>query len=196
MLEIRIHGRGGQGAVIASKILACAFFKEGKHVQAFPYFGAERQGAPVTAFVRVDDEEIDLRCQIYHPSHLIVLDYSLPMDVDLTVGLKKNGVILINSARKPEEYNYPPEYNVFAIDANSIAAHYRLGTTSLPIVNSAIIGAFARITNLLWIESVSEAVIEMVPAKQEENAMAAVETYKTMDEILKKGLQPELSAAI
>ncbi len=196
MIEIRIHGRGGQGAVIASKILASAFFKEGKHVQAFPYFGAERQGAPVTAFVRVDEEEIDLRCQIYHPTHIIVLDYSLPMEVDLTVGLQKNGVILINSTKRPEDYKYPPDYNVYSIDANSIAAGFKLGTLSLPIVNSAIIGAFARITGLVRIESVSEAIIDTVPAKQEENAMAAVETYKTMDTILKKGLQQELSAAL
>ena len=184
MLEIRVHGRGGQGAVIASKILASAFFKENKYVQAFPYFGAERQGAPVMAFVRVDDEEIDLRCQIYNPTHLIVLDYSLPLDVDLTVGLQENATILINSTQSPESYQYPPHLNVFTVDANTIAAGHKLGTPLLPIVNSAIIGAFARITGLVKIESVTEAIIETVPVKQEENAMAAQETYQITDKIL------------
>lgn len=184
MIEIRIHGRGGQGAVIASKILATAFFKEGKYVQAFPYFGAERQGAPVVSFVRVDDEQIDLRCQIYHPTHLIVLDYSLPLEVDLTIGLQDQAVILINSTQTSGFYRFPPQYQVFTIDANSIAAHHKLGTSSLPIVNSAILGAFARITNLVRIESITEAVITNVPAKQEENAMAAIETFRSMDKAL------------
>ncbi len=91
MIEIRTHGRGGQGAVIASEILAEAFFREGKYVQAFPAFGVERRGAPVVAFTRVADDEIRERCEIYEPDHLIVLDPVLIDTVNITAGLKKGG---------------------------------------------------------------------------------------------------------
>ena len=84
MLEIRIHGRGGQGAVVASKVLAAAFFGEGHFVQAFPAFGVERRGAPVMAFVRIDSAPVRLRCNVYNPEHLIVLDHALTETVDIT----------------------------------------------------------------------------------------------------------------
>jgi 2-oxoisovalerate/pyruvate ferredoxin oxidoreductase gamma subunit len=95
MIEIRMHGRGGQGAVIACKILANALFREGKFAQSFPAFGVERRGAPVMAFTRIDDKPIHLRTQIYEPDHLIILDASLLQTIDVTVGLKPGGKILI-----------------------------------------------------------------------------------------------------
>ena len=91
MLEIRTHGRGGQGAVVASEILAAAFFREGKHVQSFPTFGVERRGAPVAAFTRVDDQPILLRCEVYEPDHVMVLGETLVESVDTTAGLKSMG---------------------------------------------------------------------------------------------------------
>jgi len=91
MIEIRFHGRGGQGAVIASKVLAVAIFSEGRFVQSFPAFGVERRGAPVMAFVRVDEAYIDLRCEVYHPNNVIVLDPSLLESVDVTAGLSEEG---------------------------------------------------------------------------------------------------------
>ena len=91
MREIRFHGRGGQGAVIASKILAEAFFREGKYVQSFPAFGAERRGAPVAAFTRVDENPIRIRTQIYAPDTVVVLDPSLLESADITSGLKPKG---------------------------------------------------------------------------------------------------------
>jgi len=97
MIEIRIHGRGGQGAVIASEVLAMAAFREGKHVTSFPAFGVERRGAPVAAFTRIDDRPIRLKCEIYAPDHVVVLDPSLLQVVDVTAGLKPGGWILVNS---------------------------------------------------------------------------------------------------
>ena len=104
MHELRIHGRGGQGAVIASKVLAVALFREGRCVQSFPAFGVERRGAPVTAFLRVDDAPVRLRCEVAEPDALIVLDPTLIDAVDVTAGLKPGGSILINSERAPEHY--------------------------------------------------------------------------------------------
>src|SRR5512135_2441818 len=99
MIEIRFHGRGGQGAVIASKILASALFKEGKFAQAFPAFGAERRGAPVMAFTRFDQKAISRRSIVYEPDHVVVLDEPILDVVDVTSGLKEGGWILINSPR-------------------------------------------------------------------------------------------------
>ena len=99
MIEIRFHGRGGQGAVIASKILAAALFKEGKHAQAFPAFGGERRGAPVMAFTRFDKKTITRRSMVYEPDHVVILDESILEVADVTSGLKEGGWILINTPK-------------------------------------------------------------------------------------------------
>jgi pyruvate ferredoxin oxidoreductase gamma subunit len=104
MRELRIHGRGGQGAVIASKLLAVALFREGRWVQSFPAFGVERRGAPVTAFLRVSESPIRLRCEVAAPDDLIVLDPTLIGAIDVAAGLKPGGSILINSDRSPDAY--------------------------------------------------------------------------------------------
>ena len=183
MIEIRIHGRGGQGAVIASKVLAMAFFIEGKYVQSFPFFGAERQGAPVTAFVRADDKQIHLRCKIYNPDYLIVLDQNLSFEINLTEGLKKGGIIIINSTEKPRFYNISSGFKVYTVDAGSVASKYGIGTKELPIVNTAILGAFCRITNLVDINSLKKAIKEFAPLKKKENAEAAIEIYNSINNV-------------
>jgi 2-oxoisovalerate ferredoxin oxidoreductase gamma subunit len=177
MIEIRIHGRGGQGAVVASKVLAAAVFKEGKYVQSFPAFGVERRGAPVTAFTRIDDKPIRVRCQIYQPDHIVVLDPTLLEAVDVTDGLKEGGWILINSEQDPAAFNLPTKYRVATVDANSIAIKYKLGPKSAPIVNTAILGAFAKVTGLVSLEALAEAVQEAVPIKPKENVAATREAY-------------------
>ncbi len=98
MIEIRMHGRGGQGGVIAAKILASAIFKEGRFAQSFPSFGVERRGAPVLAFTRVDDKPVRLRTAIYEPDHLIVLDATLIKSTNVFSGLKHDGTILVNTS--------------------------------------------------------------------------------------------------
>ena len=177
MIEIRTHGRGGQGAVIASNVLAAALFKEGRFVQAFPAFGVERRGAPVVAFTRFDDSPIRLRCEIYEPDHLIVLDHALTETIDITSGLKKNGWIVINTHMKPEDFSYGGDYRMAVVDANTIAGRYKLGSRATPIVNTAILGALAKATGLVSLDAVVEAILESVPLKPEENKLAAIDAY-------------------
>lgn len=173
MRELRFHGRGGQGTVVASKILAVAMFKEGRQVQCFPAFGVERRGAPVTAFLRVSDDPIRLRCEITEPDGLIVLDPTLTRVVDVTAGLKPGGIILINSARDPEHYpELVQHFDVFTVDASAVAQRFGLGSRTQPIVNTAILGAIGAM-GIVGLESVFEAIREEVPDKAEANVAAA-----------------------
>jgi len=177
VIEVRIHGRGGQGAVIASKVLADAVFKEGRYVQSFPSFGVERRGAPVAAFTRIDERPVRLRCQIYRPDHVMVLDPSLMLVVDVTAGLKPGGWVLINSDQAPEAFHLPAGFRVATVDANAIAIKYRLGPRTAPIVNTAILGAFARITGIVSLDAVTKAVQAAVPLKRDDNVNATREAY-------------------
>ncbi len=180
MIEIRFHGRGGQGAVIASKILAVAFFAEDKYVQSFPKFGVERRGAPVEAFLRIDADTIFLRNNIYEPDHIIVLDPTLIDAIDVTTGLKKGGLVLINTDKKPEDYkDVLADYKVACVDASQIAIKHRLGPRTAPIVNTAIVGAFAKASGLVGIDSVADAIGGEVPIKPEANAEAAREAFES-----------------
>lgn len=180
MIEIRFHGRGGQGAVIGGKILATAAFAEGRFVQAFPSFGVERRGAPVTAFVRIDDARIDLRSQIYHPDHLIILDHTLLAAPSTFEGFKGKGWVLINAKQEPEAFAKTgclEGLNVATVDASRIAVLHRLGSAMSPIVNTAILGAFCRVTGLCSLESVCNAILKGVPVNPEGNAQAAREAH-------------------
>lgn len=180
MIEIRTHGRGGQGAVIASEILADAFFREGKYVQAFPAFGVERRGAPVVAFTRVSDGDIRERCEIYEPDHLIVLDPVLIQTVNITAGLKDGGWIVINTNQPVTDSDLTERYHIAVVDANEIALKYGLGSRAAPIVNTAILGAFAGATKLVSLEAVTGAVEEFVPLKKENNKKATEEAYNSV----------------
>ncbi len=177
MIEVRFHGRGGQGSVVASEALAIAFFKEGKYVQAFPTFGVERRGAPVMAFLRVDDKPIRIRSRIYEPDHIVVLDPTLLETVDVTAGLKEGGWIIINSDKPPDAFDLPDKFKVATVDANSIAIKHHLGSKSAPIVNTAILGAFVKVTGLVSLEAVIEAIQEVVPSNPEGNVAATQEAY-------------------
>ncbi|MEW5760483.1 MAG: 2-oxoacid:acceptor oxidoreductase family protein [Candidatus Thermoplasmatota archaeon] len=175
MIEIRFHGWGGQGAVIASNLLAEAFFIEGKDVQSFPYFGVERRGAPVTAFTRVDEKKIRIRSEIYEPDYVIVLDQNLLSATDVTHGLKKDGLVLVNTKKQPEELNIN---KVATIDATSIALKYALGTRTAPIVNTSILGAFAKVSKLVKLDSIVKSIISGLHTKINENVSAAKESYE------------------
>ena len=179
MIEIRFHGRGGQGAVVASKVLAVAFFHEGLYVQSFPAFGVERRGAPVMAFLRVDRQPINLRINIYEPDHIVVLDPTLIGAVDVTSGLKENGWILINSHQPPEVFGGNLKgFRTATVDATSISIQNGLGSRTNPIVNTAILGAFSKVTGLVGIDAIALAIREEVPGKKNENAKAAREAYQ------------------
>ena len=166
MIEIRLHGRGGQGAVTEAEVLAIAAFKDGRQSQAFPKFGPERSGAPVEAYCRIDEKFITLRAQIYNPTHLLVLDPALTKVIDVTQGLAKNGTIVINSETKPDI----KDYKIFNIDASKIA----METLGRPIVNTAILGAFAKATKLVSLKSINHAVREKFPKELADKNIKAI----------------------
>ena len=178
MLEITIYGRGGQGTVIASEILASALFKEGKFVQAFPNFGAERRGAPVTAFLRFDHERIDLRCQIYNPDHLIVLDGTLLQYKDIFSTLRPSGWVIANLPFEPQNNGFLKDLRIAYLDADSISKKYQLAARGNTVVNTIILGAFAKATGLVSLQSVLDSIAEFVPHKKEENLKACQEAFE------------------
>ena len=184
MIEIRLHGRGGQGAVKAAEILARAAFYDGKIVQSFPFFGVERRGAPVQAFTRISDDQIRIHSYIYEPDVLVVLDPTLigAAGVNLLDGLKENGKVIINSKKSPNEFDFNGKngVQVFTVDATEIALKHHLGSESAPIVNTVIVGAIAKVTGLVKIDSVKKAIFETIPRYKEENAAAAEDTYNNV----------------
>lgn len=180
MIEVRIHGRGGQGAVIASKLLASAVFAEGKYVQCFPTIGVERRGAPVAAFLRVDDSFIYLRTDIVAPDHVVVLDARLMIVAPVTQGLKTGGIVLINSARDPRSFEGLESYRVYTVNANQIAIDHGLGSETAPIVNTVMAGAFLKVSRLATIECLHLAIRNEVPVKIDANIAASSEAYARM----------------
>jgi 2-oxoacid:acceptor oxidoreductase gamma subunit (pyruvate/2-ketoisovalerate family) len=178
MVEIRFHGRGGQGTVVASKILADAIAKEGNWVQAYPEFGVERRGSPVVAFIRIDDKPIYDKSRIYTPDHVVVVDPTLVEAIDITEGLKPGGTIIINSDRRPEDFPFPGKFDVRTIDATAIAVKHKLGSMAAPIVNTAIAGAVIKILGLTKIDLLAAAIREGISIKPEDNVQAAQEAYE------------------
>ena len=170
MLEIRFHGRGGQGAVTCTELIAKAAIAEGKYAQAFPSFGAERRGAPVTAFLRVSDRPIRIRQNIYEPDVIVVLDPTL-LGPGVSKGLKKNGFIITNSPKTPTEVKkeYDFKQKVATVDATKIA----LDTIRLPITNTTMLGAVIRATQIVSLESLAEVLEERFGrlAKRNQQAM-------------------------
>jgi 2-oxoacid:acceptor oxidoreductase gamma subunit (pyruvate/2-ketoisovalerate family) len=167
MLEITILGRGGQGAQVACQILAAAFFRAGRFVQAFAAYGGERRGAPVTASLRVDDAPVTLRCDIERPDHVLVLDPGLLEGV--VPSPRAGGLILVNSSGAPCG-RAPHAARVLDVDAGAIAATAGLG----PIVSTAMLGAFAGATGLLPLADLRAAVAEGSPARGAENVAACI----------------------
>jgi 2-oxoacid:acceptor oxidoreductase gamma subunit (pyruvate/2-ketoisovalerate family) len=178
MLEIRFHGRGGQGTVVASKILADAIAKEGNWVQAYPEFGVERRGSPVVAFIRIDDHPIFDKSRIYTPDHVVVVDPTLVEAIDITDGLKPGGTIIINSDRKPEDFPFHDRFKVRTVNATEIAVKHKLGSMAAPIVNTAIAGAVIKILGLAKLESLAAAIRDGIAIKPEDNVKAAREAYE------------------
>jgi len=148
MVEVRWHGRGGQGAKTASLLLADAAFNTGKFVQGFPEYGPERMGAPITAYNRISDERCPIHSNIYEPDYVVVVDATLLSAVDVTGGLKKEGAIIINSAKDPEELKplldgY--EGSVYTIDAGTIAEE-EIGRN---IPNTPMLGAVVKVSGVI-----------------------------------------------
>jgi 2-oxoisovalerate ferredoxin oxidoreductase gamma subunit len=174
LIEIRFHGRGGQGAVTASRILATAAFLEGKHSQSIPMYGTERRGAPVTAFVRIGEKDKMVRSLVHEPDYVVVLDPLLRKSVNITEGIKESGVLVINSAVSPDKVDLDKRVKTATVDATGIA----LEVLGRPITNTAILGAFCKATNEVKLESVLEAVNETWTGRLAEmNTKAVEEAY-------------------
>ena len=172
--EIRIHGRGGQGSVLAAELLAVAAFEDGRYGQAFPVFGGERRGAPVQAFVRLSDKEIRLRTYIQYPDYVIIQDLSLLGIVDVTEGLKSGGMIIANSDG-PQAERWPEGMQVYTVPALQIATDV-LGR---PFLNPAMLGAFAAASREIRPESIQEAFRQRFPGELgEKNAQAVQIAYE------------------
>ena len=180
MLQIRIHGRGGQGVVTAAELLSVAAFEQGRHAQAFPSFGSERTGAPVVAFCRIDDREIRLREPILAPDVLIVQDPTLLHQVDVFQGLKPDGYVLINSRRSFDQLGLGDiaqrnrHERLITVPATEIALKH-LGR---PLPNAVLLGGFAALAGLVSLEAVGHAIRDkFAGAVAERNVAAASEAW-------------------
>ncbi|PJA26430.1 MAG: pyruvate ferredoxin oxidoreductase [candidate division Zixibacteria bacterium CG_4_9_14_3_um_filter_46_8] len=174
MKEIRIHGRGGQGAVTAAVLLADAAFNDGLYSQAFPSFGSERMGAPVQSFVRVDNDIIRRRDQVYTPDYLIIQDYTLLSAINVLYGLKEDGLCLIDSEKTPEEFDLDTKAKVVTVPATRIARE----VIGRPIQNTTLVGALAGATGLISVEAIKNSVKNRFPgAIGEKNAEAVQVAY-------------------
>ena len=175
MFQVRIHGRGGQGAVTAAEMLSVAAFEEGRHAQAFPSFGSERTGAPVVAFCRIDDREIRLREPIVDPDALIVQDATLLHQVNVFDGLRPDGYILINSARSFDELGVGEltsrfrDERLLTVPATDIAVRL----IGRPIPNIVMLGGFCAISGVVTLDSLASAVRERFPGPLADANIAA-----------------------
>lgn len=163
MEQIRIHGRGGQGVVTAAELIAIAAFAEGQYAQAFPNFGVERTGAPIQSYARISLEPIITREQIYHPNTLIIQDSSLLENKDILKGTDKNTLFIINA---PSDYQPPiklPSKKVFYSPATEIA----LKIFGRNIVNTVILGSFAKHSGLITLSALKKAITEKFKDKGE-----------------------------
>ena len=178
LIEVRWHGRGGQGAWTASELLAKAAIHEGKYIQSFPEFGPERMGAPVRAFTRISDKPIRLHCSVYSPDVVVVLDPTLMATVPVTEGLKQNGAIVVNTGEEPSRMKEKLKIangTVWTVPATEIA----IKILGRPITNTAMLGAVARATNIVSMESIEKAVKERFPAQlAEKNIEVIKEAFK------------------
>ena len=175
MVEIRLHGRGGQGAVTSAEITALAAIGTGKYAQAFPSFGPERRGAPVMAFIRVSDKPIRTREKVYNPDIVVVLDPSLLGLVNVGAGLKPGGVVVVNTAKTAEEVRKLTgiKAKLALVDASRIA----METMGIPITNTTMIGAMLKATGLMAASDLAEPLKERFGRIAEKNMASLKRAY-------------------
>ena len=183
LVEIVFHVRGGQGSVTAANLLVAAALKDkNKGVQAFPFFGAERRGAPVRAFARISDDEIHLRSEIYEPDIVIVQDESIIGIVDITKGLKKDSKILINTQKKPADFPFSKKYHVATVDATGIAVKHDILVGGIPVVNTPMLGAVPKVLDRVSLKSIQEVIQNKWKGEQGEvNVKAAKDSYDNVE---------------
>lgn len=170
MIEVRFHGRGGQGAVTSAELVAQAAISEGRYAQAFPLFGPERRGAPVTAFLRVDDQQIRLREQIYEPDIVVVLDPTVMNITAVDDGLKADGILVINTHREAADIRgeYGFTQKMALVDASKIA----MDILGLPITNTVMLGALVKASEIISPEAIQAPLTKRFGAIAEKNQKA------------------------
>jgi 2-oxoacid:acceptor oxidoreductase gamma subunit (pyruvate/2-ketoisovalerate family) len=179
ILEVRWHGRGGQGAWTASELLARAAISEGKHIQSFPEFGPERMGAPVTAFTRISNEPIQLHCAVYNPNVVAVLDPTLLKTVPVANGLNdQGGNIIVNTKEEPAQIRKllkTDKGKLWTVPATEIS----IKILNMPITNTAMLGAVARITSIVSLEAIEKMIKgRFKPDVAEKNFAVVKQAYK------------------
>ena len=171
MKEIRLHGRGGQGVVTAAELIAQAAFADGKFSLAFPAFGSERMGAPVQSFVRISDHPIRARNQLYEPDYLIVQDATLIGSIDVAKGLKKGGLMIVDTEKDPKDLGIKIDGTILTIPASKIA----MEVIGRAVQNTTLLGYFAGVTGLISFEGVKKAIEHRFPGMIGVKNVAAAE---------------------
>jgi len=174
LVEVRWHGRGGQGIVTVSRILAQAALLDGKYVQAFPEFGPERRGAPVTGYTRISDEPILIHSQIYSPNIVVIVDPTLLGQINVTDGLVENGTVIAHTEKKPQELREElkvEKAHIYTVNAMRIA----LDILGRPIYNTAMLGALIKATAVASMGSLAKVVKERFPGAAGEKNVAVME---------------------
>ncbi|MET1123908.1 MAG: pyruvate ferredoxin oxidoreductase subunit gamma [Archaeoglobaceae archaeon] len=185
LIEVRFHGRGGQGVVTAADILAVAAFKEGYYTLSFPMFGAEKRGTPVVSFLRISDRPIVERDEVYSPDYVVILDPTVIETVNVLAGIKDGGVVIANYPKGSEDLKAELKANslnvkVYTINATKMA----MEVLGRPITNTAMVGAFAGATRLVKLETLLETIREWFKGElAEKNARLVEEAYKYMEEV-------------
>jgi 2-oxoacid:acceptor oxidoreductase gamma subunit (pyruvate/2-ketoisovalerate family) len=178
MIEIRIHGTGGQGVVVAAKLLADAAAKSGYKSQCFSAFGVERRGGNVESYVRISDQDIAIHSKSYEPDYLVLMEENLAKNPQVLSGLKEKGGLLINSQKQPESFSSLGDYRIITIDGNAIARKQGLMlATGMPIINTVILGSMVAMIPMVEFDSLSEAIREGKIPSAEKNVGAAREAY-------------------
>ncbi|MDO9535125.1 MAG: 2-oxoacid:acceptor oxidoreductase family protein [Bacillota bacterium] len=185
MVEVRIHGRGGQGAVLAASLAAEVAFRSGYYPQAFPFFGAEKRGAPVAAFLRYSSSLLMPRCRIYEPFCVVLFDTkSLPPEIVLD-GLKEKGKLLLNTAGENVSYwrKAAGERKLYVVDASHIAVDCGLISSGMPLVSSVMLGALVKILDLTSLEVLQETLQGKISQFEKENIECARQGYEEVKEV-------------
>lgn len=184
LFEIRFHGRGGQGAVTGAKILGDATRMENKHFQAFAHYGAERRGAPVMAFTRIADEPIRIHSYIYEPEAIVILDETLLEIPSVQDGIKDYTYVVINTPHAPEDVKLNIGAKISTVDATKIALETGLLVAGIAVVNTIMLGAVAKATNMVSIDNIKKAIrkgLADLPDKViEKNVDAAQRAYNEL----------------
>ena len=187
IVEFRLHGRGGQGIVVAASIFAEAVFRDGHYARAFSLFGAERRGAPVTAFIRAGSERLMPRSRIYNPDCVVVFDATISGST-LYTGLKDEGKLLLNAGpgwqeTVPQELFENTSFQIYQVDAREIAWKHKLAIGSFPMVNTVMLGAMAKVSGLVSIDTLIKSIKQRVSASIDANIKAAIDGYENVEEV-------------